>query len=439
MIVRNSADTESAIESLLPFVPVDELGCYVDKPAEPNNVHLEVVLDGHLDPAGLHAAVHDTLAAHPLARARRGRWHGWHRRFNWEIVGAPDQSPVDHVRWRTEEELAGHRQSLLDSAPPLDLSPPLRVRHAVGPDQDVLILNVHHAAMDGLSCLRLLRSIARRYAGRPDPVGADPLAVRVPAGGLGSPAPGAAKARYPRPAARIAVDSADPGPGCGFRLLSMPAATVRSGSAELGATVNDVLIATLVLAIEEWNGTHGRDAGTIRIAMPINARATAGADEPLGNLSRLAVIASKPADRRSADALLTDITRQTAAAKLPGGPQIDPISRLFATPLLPVAVKAWLLAIAQRLVGPAIVDTSLLSNLGQVGEPPDFDPDTRAAGLWFSPAVRMPAGLSVGVVTLNDRLNLCFRYRRELLDHRAADRFAATFRAALDAFGIPGS
>jgi NRPS condensation-like uncharacterized protein len=421
--VRKRADTGS----LLPFVPVDELGCYFDSPAEPNNVHLEVVVGGRLDRDRLGAAVLATLSAHPLARARRARWRGWHRRFTWEITGVPEVAPVDHVPWRTEEELAEHRQSLLAAAPPLDSGPPLRFRHAVGPDRDVLILNVHHAAMDGLSCLRLLRSVARRYAGRPDPVGADPLAVRTVAGGSGAPDAGGT-----RLATRIAVDSGDPGPGCGFHLLSLPISTVRNGPA---ATVNDVLLAALVLAVEAWNEDHGRGAGTVRIAMPINARA--GADESLGNLSRLAVIASVPGRRQSVDGLLDDIARQTAAVKLRGGPQLDSISRLFAVPWLPVAVKARLLAVARRVAAPVVGETSLLSNLGVVGEPPDFGADAPAVGLWFSPAVRMPSGLSVGVVTVHDRLHLCFRYRRELLDSRTADRFAARFRVALGSLGDP--
>ncbi|HEX6353325.1 hypothetical protein [Actinophytocola sp.] len=418
----------------LPFTPVDELGCYVDSAAEPNSIHLEVLLDGHLDAARLRAAVLATLTAHPLARVRRARWRGWHRRFNWEVVGSPDVAPVDHVRWRTEDELAGHRRSLLDAVPPLDLAPPLRIRHAVGTDRDVLILNVHHAAMDGLSCLRLLRSVARCYAGRPDPVGADPLAVRTSDAGTAGDAP---RTRSPGTAARIAADSADPGPGCGFHLTSVPIATVRSGQGKPVATVNDILIAALVLAVGTWNENHGRDADTIRITMPINARATAGADEPLGNLSRLTVITSTPADRRSADGLLTDINRQTASAKTLGGPQLDPVSRLFATPWLPVAAKARLLTIARRLTALRIADTAMLSNLGLVGEPPDFGADAPVAGLWFSPPVRMPAGLSVGVVTANDRLGLCFRYRRELLDARAAARFAEAFHAALDSLGDP--
>jgi NRPS condensation-like uncharacterized protein len=345
--------------------------------------------------------------------------------------------PVDQVSWRTGEALAGHRQALLASAPPLDLGPPLRIRHAVGPGQDALILNVHHAAMDGLSCLRVLRSIARSYAGLPDPVGAGP-AVRTPVARPGSPGgPDSARTRGLRPVTRISADSAERGPGCGFELLSVPISSVRSEPEKPAATVNDVLIAALVRTVEEWNATHGAGTGTVRITMPVNARACARADEPLGNLSRLTVITNKRVDRCSADRLLTDVSRQTRVAKQVDGPQIDPFSELFVTPLLPVAVKARLLAAARWLAGRATGDTVLLSNLGPSGDLPDFGPGAGVAGLWFSSPVRMPAGLSVGAITLGDRLNLCFRYRRELFDPPAAARFATRFRAALAGFADP--
>jgi NRPS condensation-like uncharacterized protein len=414
---------------LLPFTPVDELGCHVDSAAEPNGIHLEVLVDGHLEVARLRAAVLATLAAHPLARARRARWRGWHRRFTWEIADVPEEAPLDEVRWRTEDELAGHRESLLAATPPLDLGPPVRFRHAVGPDQDVLVLDVHHAAMDGMSCLRLLRSVTRRYAGLPDPHVADPLAVRAVAG---RPATGGTN-RHPRQATRIAPDTAAPGPGCGFHLVSLPLG-VRNGLGK-SATVNDVLIAALMLAVETWNREHGRDTGTVRVTMPVNARATPGAEEPLGNLSRLTVVTGVPARRHTPDGLLAEVTGQTAAAKLLGGPQIDAVSRLFATPWLPVTVKARLLALARRLI--SVGDTAMLSNLGKVDGSLDFGPDTATVGVWFSPPVRMPAGVAVGVVTLDGRLNLCFRYRHALLDPPTAARFATTFRTALDSLDDP--
>ncbi len=409
--------------TLVPFTRVDELGCWFDDPAEPNNIHLELHLSGHLDPDRLRHAVLATLAAHPLARARRNRWHGWHRRLHWEIAEGPDVPPVTPVAWSDETELAARRGRFLDGTPPLDLAPPLRVAHAVGPTWDAVIVNIHHAAMDGVSGLRLLRSVARHYTGSPDPVDDDPFAVRVP------PAGRAPRSRRSlRPVARVAAEGGTPVPGCGFHLTSVPFHNVHSGP----ATVNDVLVAALVLAVGEWNAAHGAAAGTVRVTLPVNAR-TDGS-ERLGNLSRLAVVANEPELR--GDGLLADVVRQTEAAKTVAGPQIDMLTSLLAAPWLPVAVKAKLPALALRLAG-AASDTTLLTNLGRVGEPPDFGPDATVTGLWVSAPVRMPRGVTLGAATVRDRLHLSFRYRRAQFDDRAAARFADTFHTALASFHDP--
>jgi NRPS condensation-like uncharacterized protein len=415
---------------MTPFSTVDELGCYMDDPVEPNSIHLEARLAGRVEPARLRAAVLSTVDAHPAARARRGRWRGWDRRFQWEIAGKCDAAPVEQVCWRDEAELAHHRERLLGTTPPLDQAPPFRVLHAIGPANDVLITNTHHAAMDGMSCLLLLSAMARRYAGRTDELADGPHTThhgRLP----GPPAPFGG-VRSLRPAARITPDRAKSGPGCGFHLVSWP---LRTGARGLANTVNDLMVAALVTTVAAWNDAHGAPAATIRITMPIDARRADSA--PIGNLSRLTVIASQPAHRGSPALLLAEITRQTSAAKLADGPQLDPVSRMLAAPLLPVAVKAGLVAGARLVVGAATSDTSLLSNLGAVDDPPDFGPAAPVQGLWMSSPVRMPRGLSVGAITVRGRLNLCFRYRRALFDDDAVARFAAMFRTALLSFGDP--
>jgi hypothetical protein len=99
---------------------------------------------------------------------------------------------------------------------------------------------------------------------------------------------------------------------------------------------------------------------------------------------------------------------------------------------LPVAIKRGVLRLALRSVGSVRCDTSLLSNLGNVTEPPAFGTlvPTR---MWFSTSAHMPRGLSVGAVTVGGRLNLCFRYRNALLDAAAGRDFAAEYAAALSA------
>lgn len=444
----------------IPFTAVDELGCHFDSAHEPNNVHLEVAVDGPLGPDRLLDAITATLADRPMARVHRMPWRGRDRRFHWRIADRPDQVVVETLSWSTEPELAARRESFLAAAPPLDAAPALRFGHFTGPSGDVLVLNAHHAAFDGLSCLHLLRDIARHYAAPladPSPTTANPVtAQRIPATAHPPPTdspdtptaqpPPSAPTRTPaadaqpdrnrralRPPARIAADHDpdEPTPGYGFHLVSL---TCQAGSGTEPGTVNDVLITALAIAVLRWNAEHDRAATPIRITMPINARGPAESDA-IGNLSRLAVITADGG--HPPGGLLADVARQTLAAKRVSGPQVDAATRLLATPHLPLAVKSRLVGAVRRLVAPWLTDTSLLSNLGRVAEPPDFGPDHPATALWFSTPAPLPRGLSVGVVSLRDKLLLCFRYRRALFGVAAAERFAGLFLAAVDSLGDP--
>ena len=116
-----------------PFGIVDELSCYYDGPGEPNNVHLEAWLPGHLDHRALREAVAATLGAQPRARARRAPGRPWRRRYTWEYPLRPDADPVSHTTWTDDADLARKRASFLATAPALDTSPPLRLLLAAGP------------------------------------------------------------------------------------------------------------------------------------------------------------------------------------------------------------------------------------------------------------------------------------------------------------------
>ena len=246
-----------------PFGLADELSCYYDSPAEPCNVHIEVRVPGHLEEPGLRRAVHAALAAQPRAVARRAPGGRWQRRYAWELPARLDTDPVTTATWTDERDLAQQRMRFLAASPPLDQSPPLRLLLAAGPGEDRVILNAHHAALDGISCLELLRAVAahypaagghrrtgpagRRHARRADPgrragpgpagrprfhrapgSGGDPISGpfhdptetpvrrRIRPGGrrLAAADPGRRPGVLPRPATRIAADRrAGPGRG----------------------------------------------------------------------------------------------------------------------------------------------------------------------------------------------------------------------------------
>jgi NRPS condensation-like uncharacterized protein len=396
-------------------------------------VHVEVRVPGNLDFRALRDATAAALAAQPRALVRRAPG-AWWRRYAWEVPGQPDCDPVTTAAWAGEDELARVRARFLSTAPSLRSSPPLRILLAAGPGEDRVILNAHHAALDGLSSLELLRSIAGHYPGGAaadppaGPVAPDaPLQVPAAPPGVGR---GAAERAQQGRAARIAADR-EPGraaglPGYGFVLL--PGRPVPAGRHPGGGTVNDVLIAALVLAIARWNSAHGRPAGLIRITMPVNARPQ-GQAGAAGNLSRLTTVSVPAPSGGDLAGLVADVAAQTRPAKQQAGPQVDPASRALAAAWWPPAVKRGVLRLALRTAGPLLCDTSLVSNLGVVG-PPRFGAAT-ATDMWFSTSAHMPRGLSVGAVTVGGRLHLCLRYRRALFSEPSAARFAGLYATAL--------
>ncbi len=412
---------------------VDELNWYFDSPAEPNNVHMEVWLPGHLDIERLRDAVIATLAEEPAARVRQAAGEG----FAWEIPSSADLDPVSGASWRREAELDNLRIRFLRAAPPLDRSPQFRLLVARGPGWDSLILNAHHAAFDGHSCLRLLRLIADQYNGC-EPRQPQALAHDAPA-----PAPSPFRLRTEavlrvlfRPTVRMAPRHSMRGsprklrtrePGYGFRLLPWPDVPAPPPHApdDPHTTVNDLLIAALIQTIIRWNASRGgRRSAPIRITMPVNARRPGQRDD-LGNLSRLCTISADP----STD-LLKTVTAQTARAKLRPGPPVAPALAALARLNLPPTAKRRLLRLAVRFLGRVGCDTSLLSNLGNVTDPPQFGA-LAPVRMWFSTTAHMPRGLSVGAISVAGRLQLCFRYRYALLDDEAAREFAAEYAVAL--------
>jgi NRPS condensation-like uncharacterized protein len=440
-VFPQAADRDSRSASR-PFSILDELNCYFDSAAEPNNVHLEVWLPGRLSPERLSAAAAAVIADVPAARARRAVGTWWHTGYSWEVPPQADIQPVSVTGWRDSTELDLARARFLATAPDLHRSPPFRLLLAQGPDWASLILKAHHAAFDGRSCLRLLRLIADRYSGRepgeapvPDRVRAAPLGRggRAARRGARSRARAAARPLPVRRAARIAPQHTEArvtgdAPGYGLRLLEwrgVPAPPQPPSGSHV--TVNDLLIAALIQTITRWNTARRRRPAQVRITMPMDTRPRGHGDD-LGNLSRLCTVTLDP--RRVADpaAAVADQTRQAKSASSPPASPVTAVARMH----LPVPLKRSLVRLGLRGLGGVGCDSSLLSNLGNITDPPKFGPVTPTR-MWFSTSAHMPRGLSVGAITLGGRLQLCFRYRNALLDAPAGRDFAAEYAEALSA------
>jgi NRPS condensation-like uncharacterized protein len=457
-----------------PFGLIDELNCYYDTPAEPNNIHLEVLVPGRVDYPALRQAVAGALAAAPRARGRMAARSVFRRRYTWEFPPVLDLDPLSHVAWTDEDELAAARVRFLDSSPPLGTSPPVRLLLASGPGASCVLLNAHHAAMDGMSSLELLRDIATRYRAitgdpaRPrthaaeasplsagpvsagtvmaGPVSAGPVSAGTVMAGPVSAGPVSASAwssrtapprpappprariaaRLPYPVARIAPERERRGRRDGYGLCLLPVPGIPRAP---GGTVNDTLIAALVATISRWNGARRRAPRAIRVTVPVNVR-DPGLRGVAGNHSRIATVTVDP--RTAAgdlSLLLAAVTRQTTALRQAHQRRASAGALGRAPGWCPVALKRLAVQFALRSIGPIVCDTCMLTNLGDAADAPwSYRGPVRMA---LSGPAHMPRGLAVAAVTADGHLRLGFRYRYALFDEAAAACFTASYAAAL--------
>jgi hypothetical protein len=442
-----------------PFTPIEELDLYLESAADPSLIQLETLVQGHLDPAALESALAGALAADPAARRHLAATSPWRRRLHWEAAApvAPaaagarshpgrDARPLTVATWRTTGQLAALREWV--SAWPIPLRDrAVRLILAIGPEHDVVILQTHHAAFDGISSLALLTAIGavyREWAGDIAGVGPETISLPAPrpagtAGQTGTRGAGRTPGtlsrvavRLPGVVTRVAARTAwSDRPGYGSVQRSMPVPRpARQGGAPV-PTVNDLLVAALIRAVDRWNAAQGQRSGRIRISVPVNDRDHQSRWAGPGNQTRLIRVTAGSRERADPARLLAHVEAQTRAGKQRPAAGLDATSRLLATGWAPTAVKRLAARLARRVAAPVCTDTALLSNLGAVSDPPSFG-GNGTEPVWFSGPAQMPRGLGVGAVSTAGRLHLCVHYRHVLLDRSAAADFTALYCQALD-------
>ncbi|MDQ4011556.1 MAG: hypothetical protein M3228_12885 [Actinomycetota bacterium] len=416
-----------------PFCALDEASYHLDSISEPWGVHLEIRLERPVDEDRLRQAVGVALARHPRARARATMARQRRADYEWETTPTPDVDPLDVVVCSDDNALQAVRVDLQSLAVPLVTSPPLRIRLARHHQGDVVMLNLHHAAGDGIAALRLLRSIARAYAGCSDPVPRTPpeeVQISAPNGRWAQLRALVGELRQAAPRSGHLVPSGgEDRPG--YRLHHLVLDTTQTAalaSADAGITVNDLLLAGLHLALDSWNCEHGGTADRFSVLMPVNLRPKSSWYEVFGNFTFMVPVVTRPEDRGDPTATVTAIHRRTRRIKDECTPAAA-VRLLNVLQQLPLPVKR---SIARLAASERVIPTAILSNLGRLDENLDFGPELRAREVWFSPPTRMPMGLAVGAVTAGGRLHLVFRYRRPLFGPTEAADFANRYLAALD-------
>jgi NRPS condensation-like uncharacterized protein len=431
------------ISASVPLNLLDEHFLNLDQEREPWGVHLEVRVTGRIDPERLADAIRAAAMRHPLARAQLAPASPSDLAYRWQIVETLDDTPLTVVDCSDDALLADARERLFAVSPAVDVAPPFAVVLAHAPGGDTILLNLHHAAGDGVSAVRLMRSILRAYAGEEDPLPAfDPLAVRdvlalARARSFDERvarrrALALASASRLAPITRVAHDGGDRRPGYGFELLALSLDETAAVFAKRGehATVNDVLLASLAAAIGRWNGEHGRYAGQIALTMPVNLRPAEWRDEVVGNFASYVSIllgARDHGDLGRAIDVTADRTRRIKQDGLAG----LIVELLLGPSLLPVAIKRRLQDVIP-LTGNKMVDTASLSNLVVLdGWPVLGEGAGGVDAVWFSPPGRAPLGAALGAATVGGRLHVAMRYPRTQFHRDGARAFAALYRDVL--------
>jgi NRPS condensation-like uncharacterized protein len=412
---------------------IDEAILHLDSPAEPWSVHLEMRYRKGVDQRRLGEAVRASLDRHPAARARLAVSPG-RRSYDWEASATPERDPCDTVLCDSEDALAAAGEDLLSRPIPLEASPPLRIRLARLPDSDVVMLNLHHAAGDGMAALVFLQSVARAYAGRPEAVVDVPRSPAVaPVSRPDLRAAAVELSEAGRRSTRIVSDGGRDAPGYACHLLALDAArtrALRDPTRADGATVNDLLMAALHLCAARWNAEHGTPGRRVSVLMPVNLRPRGAWREGFGNMTFMVPVSTVPRERVSPSAAVAAVRRRTRRIKEQHTPAAV-VASLQRLRRLPLPFRRWIVRQAAR---DRVVPTTLLSNLGVMEHDLDLGPEVGApTEVWFSPPARMPLGLAVGVLTSAERLHVTFRVRHPLLGREALAVFGAAYESTLDA------
>ena len=192
--------------------------------------------------------------------------------------------------------------------------------------------------------------------------------------------------------------------------------------------MNDLLIASLAVAVRRWNDAHDLEPRRLNVQVPINLRPREWFTEVVSNLATDVNIEVPHVAQRDLAAAQLTVARQTGVVKkrradseLGTGAGLD---------LIPFALRY---RVARRLQrGPSHDYTVALSNLGRVETFPDLAHDAGpVTELWFAPPGTAALGTLAGAITLRDEMFLTLHYRTAELDRAGTRAFAETWRDVL--------
>lgn len=300
----------------LPLVPIEEHMFLDDRPAYPMNIFCRMRFTGRVDRAAFEAAAATVLARHPMfhgvvCETKPGR-------FEW----VPCESDIPLVRW-----LPPPADDSYPHVPGIDLRRERGVRLWVqaGDDATDVVVQMHHAAADGLGGFQFVRDLIAAYAMEQGAAKRHPLrrldaeqlrkrgefgltngkllgmAHRQAVGIIGAVQFYFRKA-VPLVPHELRLDDPSPPPeypaACRTEFTEEESAAHTIAATHSGVTTNDLLCRDLFLALGDWRAKwhQGKPSDWLRVKVPVNLRTVADRRMPAAN-----VVSAIFLDRRDGD------------------------------------------------------------------------------------------------------------------------------------------
>lgn len=320
-------------EASLPLVPFEYYLLADDRADYPMAMLFMLDFSGELHRREFTQAVSDALDRHPLLRShiRRGERNDWHwveasdpqPFFSWEKLGAPLDFPD------------GKQIDLTQTVG-------LRIWVRIGAGRTELLLQVAHACCDGLGVMQFLEDLLAAYHRHTTgeqvalaPRDAERIALRGRFGlnvwrrmlrapqelvGLLGAVEFMAHKPLPVPlhTAAAAVEPTPDFPAAVSHQFTLEQlAGLRTAARNQGATLNDLLIRDLFLALGEWTAQHEPTScrRPLRIMVPVSLRSTADLEMPAVNIVSMVNLDRRPTKFRNPRALLRGISLEMWAIK----------------------------------------------------------------------------------------------------------------------------
>jgi NRPS condensation-like uncharacterized protein len=422
----------------------EELMFVDDRPAYPSCCFLRTTFSGCLTRVALEEAMQIALHRHPLLRAMVVRRR---RRLEWAFV----EKPKPKVKWI---DSPNHGEDPPAGGIDLTTEIGIRVRVIANTSGSELTVQFHHSACDGKGILRFFEDLLSAYA---SVVAAD--RSNLPAGAevnarhqsrvqllhlLDGFRHGWTTVRrkpsplLPHVAARNDSAIGSPYPAMiGESFTAEETDALLATAKELGVTVNDLLLTSAFLAIDDWRQVNGvkRD-NWIRMLSPADMRSAKERNYPAANIVSGYFLDRCAADFADADRLLRSVHQEMTCNKQ------RQFGRMFQ--LAVELCRYFPGGLRKQVLANKCLVSLVLTNLGRVLKDSTL-PRCRGAvvagnvilnSVEIAPPLRPYVCASFSAATYADRITLTVHFDPRLMTSRQAQDLLAAFLARLRSWSV---